>query len=149
MSGRHHSCPEVFRMATQMSVSVRETLPDVWETLTEVPEWSEGPPGCPGVIEIPSRMTGSVRESFPVVRERSGDPAECSGAFRRPTDKQEWWRGPPRCQGSVGMPSRMFGSFWNAPRIPGSGEALPDVREWLGCPPECLGVVASPFRIIL
>ena len=83
-------------------------------------------------------MSENGRVAFPDVRELS----------KVPTDTREWWRGSPRCQGVVGMPSQMFGSFQKAPQIPWSGrEALPDVREWLGCPPGCLAVDASPSRM--
>ena len=83
-------------------------------------------------------MSENGRVAFPDVRELS----------KVPTDTWEWWRGSPRCQGVVGMPSRMSGSFQKAPRIPGSGrKALPDIREWLGCLPGCLGVVASPSQM--
>ena len=38
-----------------------------WETLTDVREWSGGPPGCPGVIGRSSLMSGSGRVTLPNV----------------------------------------------------------------------------------
>ena len=86
---------------SQLSVSGRETLPDVrgwWEALLDVQEalpdvreWSGHPTGCPGVVGKPSRMFGSGQEALPVVREWTGDPSECLGC-------------PPRYPGVVGGP---------------------------------------------
>ena len=47
-------------------------------------------------------------------------------------NSREWLRGPPRCLGVVGMPSRMSGSG----RV-----ALLDVQEWSRDRTECLGVM--------
>ena len=35
-----------------------------WEALSEVREWSGGPPRCPEVVRRLSRMFGSGRETF-------------------------------------------------------------------------------------
>ena len=35
-----------------------------WEALSDVWEWSVGPPVCPGVVRRPSRMTGSGQEAL-------------------------------------------------------------------------------------
>ena len=39
------------------------------ESLTDVREWSGGPPGCLGVVERPSRMSGSGRKALPDIWE--------------------------------------------------------------------------------
>ena len=57
--------------------SGRETLPSVgdgWEVLSDVREWSIGPPGCPGLlggpfgcpglVGMPSRMSRSGRKAL-------------------------------------------------------------------------------------
>ena len=74
-----------------MSSSGQKTVPDVgkwWEALTDIREWSGGPPrcseapfGCLGVVGRPSRMFGSGREAHPDVREWSGDPPGCPGVM--------------------------------------------------------------------
>ena len=84
------------------------------ETLHDVREWSECPPGCPGVIRRAYRMFGSGRESLPDVWKDLPD------VRRDLPDVREWLGGPPGCPGLVGRPSRMSGSGRNA---------LPDVRE--------------------
>ena len=82
-------------MSSRMSGSGREAHSDVREALSDVQEWSGGPPGCleglvdaqewsggppgcPGVVEKPSwmyerpaRMSGSGWEALPNVREWS------------------------------------------------------------------------------
>ena len=93
-----------------MSVCCRETLLDVpewWEAILDVRQYSGGPPGCPGahpgclgVVGRPFRIFGSGRKALP--------------------DDQEWSVGPTRCLGVVRGPSRMSVS---------GREALPDVRE--------------------
>ena len=116
-----------------------ETLPDVpeeWQSLLDVWEWSKGYPDCPGVVCRPSRMTGSGRVTLLDVWEWLGDPPGCLAVVGRP------------CQmsGSSVRPSRMSGRPRGCPgvirrpyRIFGSGrETLPDVREctegYPGCP---------------
>ena len=47
--------------------------------LSDVFEWSGGPPGCPGVVFWPSRMSGSGREALMDVLEWSGGPPRCPG----------------------------------------------------------------------
>ena len=48
----------VVKRPSQMSRSGRETLPDVWEALTDISECSDGPPECLVVVGRPSRMFG-------------------------------------------------------------------------------------------
>ena len=65
-----------------MSLSCRETLPEVrelweafpdvpewWEDLPNIREWSVGPPKCPCVVGRPSRLSGSGREALLDIRE--------------------------------------------------------------------------------
>ena len=40
-----------------------------WEALSDVREWSGGPPKCPGMVEMPFRMSGSGREALTCSRE--------------------------------------------------------------------------------
>ena len=47
-----------------MTESGRETLPNVWDALMDIWEWSEGSPGFPKVVGRPSLMSGSGRESL-------------------------------------------------------------------------------------
>ena len=99
-----------------------------WEALSDIHEWSGGPPGCSGVVGRPSRMSGSGLEALPDVSVWSGVHTRCLRLVGRP----------PRCLGVVGRFSWMSGSCRKAPRISGSGrEALLDVREWSGGPPVC------------
>ena len=52
---------------SRMSGSCRETLPNVqerWEALSDVREWSGGPPGCPGVVGRPRRMSGRGKKTL-------------------------------------------------------------------------------------
>ena len=68
-----------------MSGNSRETLPDVrewWQALTDIQEWSVGPPGCPIVVGRISRMSGRPSRMFsrgrlalPNVRDWSGGPS--------------------------------------------------------------------------
>ena len=49
-----------------------ETLPNVpegWESLPDVCEWSKGYPKCPGVVWRPSQMSGSGQQTLPYARE--------------------------------------------------------------------------------
>ena len=135
--------PGVVGTPSQMYGSGWETLPDIrvveWpsrmsgscrEALTDVREWSGGPPGCSGGL-------ADVQEWWEAL-------SDVWKALRMP--------------GVVGSPSQMSGSFWKAlmdTRLPGrpswmseSGrEALMDVQEWLGVPPGCSRVVGSPSRM--
>ena len=70
-----------------------------WKTLSDVLEWSRGPPGCP-----------SGRETLPDVRKWLGGPPGCAA-------EDGWASG---FSGVVENPSWMFGS---------GREALPDVRQ--------------------
>ena len=63
-----------------MSGSGPEAVSDIWE-------WSGGPPGCLGVVGRTFRMSGKGREALPDVR--------------------EWSEGLPGCPGVVGRPSLM------------------------------------------
>ena len=79
-------------------------------------------------------MSGSCRvalpivwEALPVVREWSGDPAECPGVVR----------GHPGCPEVVWWPSQMSGS--GRETLPDVRKALLDDREWSECPPVCPG----------
>ena len=94
------------------------------ETLSEVREWSGGPPGCPGVVWRPSRMYASGREALTHVRECSGGNPGCPGfveiSWEALPEVWEWLGGPSGCPEVVGRQSRMFAS---------GQEALPDVRE--------------------
>ena len=100
-----------------------------WETLPDIREWSNGPPGCTGVIGSPTQMSASVREALRDVREWSGGPFRCPGS-------------PPRCLGVVGRISRLSGVGGRPFRMSGrpswiskSGQfTLPYVREWSGGP---------------
>ena len=58
MSGSSLGCPGVVKRPSGMSVSVRETLPNVQE-------WFGGPPECLGVVGRYSQMSGSGREALP------------------------------------------------------------------------------------
>ena len=76
------------------------------ESLSDVREWSGGPPGCPGVVGRPFRMVGR-----PARMSTSGREAILNGRVDLP-DVQEWsgghseWSGgPPGCPGVVGRPS--------------------------------------------
>ena len=71
--------------ASQMSISVRQTLPNVRE-------WWEALPN----VRKTSRIFGSSPEALSDVREWSGNPHGCPG-------------GPLRCPGVFGRPSWMFG----------------------------------------
>ena len=80
--------------------------------LSDILEWSGGPPGCPEEDGRPSRMSGSGRESL--------------------LDVQEWSGGPPICPGVVGRPYRMSGSGRETLLdVRGGREALPDGQEVL------------------
>ena len=62
-----------------MFESGQETLSNVregWESLSDIQEWSVGPPGCLGMVGRPSLMSGSGREALPDVREFLGGPPE-------------------------------------------------------------------------
>ena len=57
---------------SRMSGSGWEALLDVREyreALSDVREWSGGPPGCPGMVGRPSWMSSSGREALSDVRE--------------------------------------------------------------------------------
>ena len=97
-----------------MSESCRQNLSDGrewWEALTNIWEWSGGPPGCSKLVGRPSRMFGSGRETLPNVPEWSGVPPGCLGVVG----------GPYKYPGVVGRPSRMSRS---------GRETLPNVPEW-------------------
>ena len=86
-----------------MSVSGRETLPNVWE-------WSEGAPRCLGVVGRPSEICGSGR-----------GPSRMFGSGREAlSEVREWSRVPPESLVVVGRPSGICGS---------GREALLDVWE--------------------
>ena len=71
-------------MPFRMSGSGRETLPDVpegWESLPDVREWSGGPPECPGVVGSSSRLFESGRETLPNVWDTHQDSRELSEAL--------------------------------------------------------------------
>ena len=94
MSGRTAGSAGVFRRPSRMSGSGRDTLSDVRE-------WSVGPPGCPEVVgwpsrmcERPSRLSGSVRKAFPDVWETLSDVWEWSGSSLGCPGVVGW---PPRC----------------------------------------------------
>ena len=52
-----------------------------WETLTDVREWSGGPPGCQSVIGRPTQMSGSGREALPHLWKFSGGPPDVQEAL--------------------------------------------------------------------
>ena len=61
------------------------------EALSDVREWTGGPPESPGVVgsfyrksEKPSRMSGSGRVAFPDVREWSGGSSKCPAVVGGP-----------------------------------------------------------------
>ena len=91
----------------RMSGTGRETLPDVQESLLDVRECSEGPPGCPTVVESLSQNSGSGWEGLPDVWEWSEVP---TGSLRSPLG----------CPEVVGRPSQMTGI---------GRKVLMDVRE--------------------
>ena len=113
------------------------------EALTEVQEWSEGPPGGQEVDVRPSRIYRSGREAFPEVREANPEVREWSGVppgvpvvvgsgREALTEVQVWSEGTPGGPGVVVRPSRIFqewarglpggpGVVWRLFRISGSG----------------------------
>ena len=50
---------------------VQKALPDDRETLSDIREWSGGPPGYTGVVRRPCQMSGSGWEAIPNVRDSS------------------------------------------------------------------------------
>ena len=88
-----------------------------WKTLSDVREWSGGPPECPRVVGRPSQMS-----------EWLGGPPGCAAEVG-------WASG---FLGVVENPSRMSVSSW---------ETHPNVREWSGGDPRCLQVVGRPSRM--
>ena len=85
-----------------MSGIGRETLPVVpegWEALQDVQEWSGVSPGCPDVVGRRSRMSGSGRKALLDVRKWWGGPLGCPGGLE---DVWEWSEGPSGCPGVVG-----------------------------------------------
>ena len=46
-------CSGVNGRPSRMSGSGREAFPDIWEDLSNIWEWSEGPPVYPGVVGNP------------------------------------------------------------------------------------------------
>ena len=82
------------------------------EALSDVREWSGGPPECSGVVGSTYGCTGLF-----------GRPSQMSGRGREALpDVREWLGRPPGCTGVVLRPSRMSGS---------GREALPDVQKAL------------------
>ena len=86
------------------------------ETLLDVREWSEGPPGCPGMVQRPCRMSGSGREaSLGIGRpsRMSGNGPEALLDVREwsgdPQDVREWSGGLRACPVVGGRPFRMLG----------------------------------------
>ena len=67
---------------SQMSGNGRETLPNIWEALSDVWECSESPPRCP---VSPSRISGSGREALSNVKKWSGGSLGCPGVVGRPS----------------------------------------------------------------
>ena len=128
-----------------MTESGWETLPDVpewWEAILDVRQYSGGPPGCPGarpgclgVVKRPSQMSGSGLDALPDVREWSRVYPECPGVVGRPSQLSVSGGRPFRSSAVAGSVSQMCGS---------GREALPDVRDWPGCPPRCPEVVETP-----
>ena len=129
-------------------LEVRETLPDVpewWEDLTDIREWSGGPPKCQGVVGRPSRISGSGREAcwmagsgwkaLPNVQELSGEPPGWPGVRKTLTNIRKWSGVPPRYPGVVGRSFRIFRR---------GREAIPDVQEWTRDPPGCPKEVGGP-----
>ena len=104
-------CPRVVRRRSQMSVSGRKALPEVWDWWGGPLRCTGGPPKCQEVVGRPSQMFGSGREALPNV--------------------WEWSGGFPGCPGVVERPSRMFERGLEAlPDVQGDQGALSDVREW-------------------
>ena len=98
-------CPRVVGKTSQMSVSVRQTLPDVRE-------WWEALPD----VRKTSRISGSGPEALMDVQEALSDVRECS-------------EGPPGCPGG---PLGLLGVFVRLSRMSESGrKTLPDIREGL------------------
>ena len=60
-----------------MSVSSREAVLDVRESLPVVRLWLGGSVGCQGMVERVSRMSGNGQEALPKVQEWSVDPPGC------------------------------------------------------------------------
>ena len=56
-----------------MTWSGWETLPEVWQALSDVQEWSRGPPGCPGVVGKPYRMSRRPSQMFVSVQKSLPD----------------------------------------------------------------------------
>ena len=79
------------------------------QAVTDVREWSGGPPRCAGVVGIPSWMSGSGREAILDVREWS----ETLPNF------QEWSEDNPECPGVVGRPFRMSRRVYDHSRTSG------------------------------
>ena len=55
------------------------------EVLSDVQEWSGGPPVCKGVVARLSWIAGSGREAPPLVREWSRCPRGCPAVGWRPS----------------------------------------------------------------
>ena len=69
------------------SGSGRVSISENKDALTEVQEWSGGPPGGPGLVERPSQRSGSGQEALPKVREWSGGPLGGPGVVGRPSQR--------------------------------------------------------------
>ena len=61
-----------------MSVSGRESSPDVWE-------WSRGYLGCPGMVGRPSRVSGNGRKALPNDRVGLGSLLGRPGVVGKPS----------------------------------------------------------------
>ena len=152
MSGRPCRCPGVFGTSSRMSESGWETLPDVWECLEGPPGYPGGPLGFPGVVGKPSWMSGSVRKAIADVREALSDGRECSEGSPGYPGTPGYPGERPGCLEVYGRLSRMSDRpTW----MSRSGQealsevryALPDVREFYGDPPGYPGVVERPSQI--